>query len=214
MGGSDDLWPWLFTYATNIYTWHTLLPVCHGAAFLDVGDQGAVLLGLAMGNAVLATKWLVPFLLTLCCLGPVWRLCASFHNSPHDWSAAYTFTPGIVDFLAIGAVLAIASDAHQSSEETLQRSLRIRGIANRRCHIRKFILGVTLGRSSCSPRAGDTGAALVFCWLIGAASRGFVGTTGRLLEWRPIVYLGKISYGIYIYHFLVPLAFTEAARRY
>jgi peptidoglycan/LPS O-acetylase OafA/YrhL len=59
----------------------------------------------------------------------------------------------------------------------------------------------------------DTGAALVFCWLIAGASRGFVGPFGRLLELRPIVYLGKISYGIYIYHFLVPLAFAEVARR-
>jgi len=57
----------------------------------------------------------------------------------------------------------------------------------------------------------DTGAALVFCWLIGTASHGFTGYVGRLLEWRPIVYLGKISYGIYIYHLLVPLAFERIA---
>jgi peptidoglycan/LPS O-acetylase OafA/YrhL len=59
----------------------------------------------------------------------------------------------------------------------------------------------------------DTGAALIFCWLIFGASRGFGGLPGRLLGSRPIVYLGKTSYGIYIYHFLVPVAFAEAARR-
>jgi len=52
---------------------------------------------------------------------------------------------------------------------------------------------------------------LFFCWLIGSASRGFQGRFGRLLEWRPIAYLGKISYGIYIFHNLVPVAFAAIA---
>jgi peptidoglycan/LPS O-acetylase OafA/YrhL len=58
-----------------------------------------------------------------------------------------------------------------------------------------------------------TAASLIFCWLIGSASRGFGGRFGRLLEWRPISYVGKISYGIYIFHNLVPPALSTLARR-
>ena len=36
------------------------------------------------------------------------------------------------------------------------------------------------------------------------ARTGFQGWPGRLLELRPLVYLGKISYGIYLYHMLAP----------
>ena len=124
----------------------------------------------------------------------------------------YTFTLGVVDFLAIGALLAIASDADRS-KETLQRVLTFVVLPiGAVIYVSLFWVSHTVDHHA--PLAlEDTGAALIFCWLIGGASRGFVGAPGRLLEWRPIVYLGKISYGIYIYHFLVPLAFTEAARR-
>jgi peptidoglycan/LPS O-acetylase OafA/YrhL len=37
-----------------------------------------------------------------------------------------------------------------------------------------------------------------------AAARGIGGPLGRLLEWAPLVYLGKISYGLYVFHFFVP----------
>jgi peptidoglycan/LPS O-acetylase OafA/YrhL len=37
-------------------------------------------------------------------------------------------------------------------------------------------------------------------WLITRAVKGFKGVTRKILEWRPIRYLGAISYGIYVYH--------------
>ena len=40
----------------------------------------------------------------------------------------------------------------------------------------------------------------VFTWLIGGASTGFGGFAGRMLQWPPLIYLGKISYGLYLYH--------------
>lgn len=131
----------------------------------------------------LPRRWLVPFLLTLCCLGPAWRLCASFHNSPHDWSAAYTFTPGIVDFLAIGAVLAIAAHAHQSSEK-LQRTLT-RVVLPIGAVIYVSLFWVSRSVDHHAPLALEsTGAALVFCWLIGSASRGFVRLPGLPISSR------------------------------
>ncbi|WP_116127773.1 acyltransferase family protein [Lewinella sp. IMCC34183] len=43
----------------------------------------------------------------------------------------------------------------------------------------------------------------VFTWLVWAAARGLPGSVGRLLTWRPVVYLGTISYGLYVYHLLL-----------
>jgi len=51
---------------------------------------------------------------------------------------------------------------------------------------------------------GDVLMAFIFCAIISKASTGFKGFLGSSLEWKPIVYIGKISYGIYIFHNFVP----------
>jgi peptidoglycan/LPS O-acetylase OafA/YrhL len=48
------------------------------------------------------------------------------------------------------------------------------------------------------------GASLVFVWLVGRAADGFTGWFGAVLDWRPLRYLGKISYGVYLYHYFMP----------
>jgi peptidoglycan/LPS O-acetylase OafA/YrhL len=52
--------------------------------------------------------------------------------------------------------------------------------------------------------AKDLAYALVFLWLVDRAAEGFGGAAGRLLGARPVVYLGGISYGLYLYHEFVP----------
>lgn len=46
----------------------------------------------------------------------------------------------------------------------------------------------------------DWGMAMVFVALVAWGARGMGGLAGKALGWRPLVYIGKISYGIYIYH--------------
>jgi len=45
-----------------------------------------------------------------------------------------------------------------------------------------------------------TALALIFVWVVHHAARGFGGPVGVVLAARPIVYLGTISYGLYIWH--------------
>ena len=45
---------------------------------------------------------------------------------------------------------------------------------------------------------------LPFTWVVWRASSGFGGLLGQFLVAGPVVYLGKISYGIYILHIFVP----------
>jgi peptidoglycan/LPS O-acetylase OafA/YrhL len=48
-----------------------------------------------------------------------------------------------------------------------------------------------------------TAEALFFAWLIDRTARGFKGFVGRIFELKPLLYIGKISYGMYLYHFFL-----------
>ena len=49
----------------------------------------------------------------------------------------------------------------------------------------------------------DTAFSLLSCWLVARASMGFAGPVGRILASKPAVGLGRISYGLYLYHGVV-----------
>ena len=208
-----EVWPWLFTYTTNIYTWHYLAFPATVPHFWTLAVEEQFYLVWPWVMLFLPRKWLVPFLVSLCCFAAAWRLWASFNYSPRDWDAAYTFTGGVVDFLAFGAILAIV--AHDDRyKETLKRTLaRVVLPVGVLVYVSMYWISRSLDHHVSAALQG-TGAALIFCWLIYSASRGFRGAFGSLLEWRPIVYLGKISYGIYIFHFLVPLGFAAVATHF
>jgi len=47
-------------------------------------------------------------------------------------------------------------------------------------------------------------------WIVARAAEGFTGPFGQLLSLRPLIYLGKISYGIYLIHLFVPYAMPSS----
>lgn len=59
---------------------------------------------------------------------------------------------------------------------------------------------VIFGRGAIQIVLMDFASALVFGWLVSGAARGFQGRFGRVLSIAPSAYIGKISYGIYLYH--------------
>jgi peptidoglycan/LPS O-acetylase OafA/YrhL len=52
----------------------------------------------------------------------------------------------------------------------------------------------------------DFGVSLTSAWVIGLAAQGLGGASGEFLSARPVIYLGTISYGVYLYHGFVPYA--------
>jgi peptidoglycan/LPS O-acetylase OafA/YrhL len=129
------------------------------------------------------------------------------------WSwDAYTRAPtACLDSLSIGALLAVT---------------RFRGLGDRWT---KWALGLGLPLLAVDLAANalaqdgvstslldfqhifqDTAFALISVWLVAGASRGFGGLGGRVLSLSPLVYLGTISYGIYLYHFFAIWGFQAA----
>lgn len=54
-------------------------------------------------------------------------------------------------------------------------------------------------------------ASLFFVWIVNEGSKGFRGYLGRFLQSRPMLYLGKTSYGIYLYHLLAIYLIRQAS---
>ena len=46
---------------------------------------------------------------------------------------------------------------------------------------------------------------MIFAWLVSSAGLGFKGLAGKVLELKVLNYLGKITYGIYVYHYFASL---------
>jgi peptidoglycan/LPS O-acetylase OafA/YrhL len=186
----SEVMPWLFTYTTNIYIWDhlTFLRFSH---FWTLAVEEQFYLFWPLLLLFLPRRWLLPTLILLISLAPLYRLYG-------------TLTIGHLDSLGLGALLALAFQGDQSGRV---RSILVRIVLPVGLAI--YVTALALSHYGVSNRAmitlDKTGAALVFCWLIGVASLGLRGIGGRILDYGPIVYLGKISYGIYIFHLLIPL---------
>jgi peptidoglycan/LPS O-acetylase OafA/YrhL len=58
----------------------------------------------------------------------------------------------------------------------------------------------------------DVGVSLASAWIVGSATQGFGGYAGRFLAARPVVYLGTISYGVYLFHGFMPYVLGRYVR--
>jgi peptidoglycan/LPS O-acetylase OafA/YrhL len=112
-----------------------------------------------------------------------------------------------LDTLGIGALFAVLQRLEDRSQEpmalaaTLATAIGVVGIvAFSGCHLMTHVVGAhgwldTVGDAMLAPAA---------LGVVYPVARGIQGPVGRILEWGPLVYLGKISYGLYIFHFFVP----------
>lgn len=109
-----------------------------------------------------------------------------------DWIT----TPTVLDALGLGCLLAYAWRATESSD-VLARWAGISGVL--------LLIGEMLLARVGTPRfvlfsISPLGWALLCVWMVHRAARGVSGWPGRLLRAWPLVYVGTISYGIYLMH--------------
>jgi peptidoglycan/LPS O-acetylase OafA/YrhL len=154
-------------------------------------------------------RYLRPILLAAIGLALAYR--AGAVAAGWSWDA-YTRAPtACLDSLGIGALLAVT---------------RHRGVSDRWTKLALAIglplLAVDLAANTLAQEGWttslldfqhvfqDTAFALVSVWLVAGASRGFRGPGGSVLSLSPLLYIGTISYGIYLYHFFAIWGFQAA----
>jgi peptidoglycan/LPS O-acetylase OafA/YrhL len=156
---------------------------------------------------------LLPLSLLVVIIGPIsraWMLVFGVSGP-----ALFVVTPSCLDALGSGAAMAIACGGGHIKEKLVSR---LTWFALPTGLVLIVVLEL-VARASHWAYAGhvhvvlyDTALALVFCWLVASASFGFSGKTGRFLSFAPIAYLGRIAYGIYVYHLLLAAPIFELGR--
>lgn len=154
----------------------------------------------------LPSRKMVPLVLMIISLGPLYRVliphCVDFTNSRiSPMRVILQQTPGCLDLLGMGAL-----SAYIVSKRKLYSSWKAR-YSGWTVALGSLLLTVSL---TCwyfentlylhfilEPFA----AALVSSWLIIKAVEGFGGAVGATLSNKYVVYVGRISYGIYVIHF-------------
>ncbi len=162
-------------------------------------------------------RLLLKIIITAIAIGPIFRAVAHFLD--FNWIARLTISLASLDALGLGALLAYCSH-HVGEKPTLIKHLKqcicwlgVPGLTLLLClhklETYKLVSHVTQNSWFIEPILW----ALLFVWVINRASSGFTGIGAKILELKPLVYTGKISYGIYVYHpfiyFLVPILFSQ-----
>lgn len=152
-------------------------------------------------------KWLLPILGLAVLASPLVRLAIGSHWYGAEWRAAEpTFSN--FDTLGMGALLAYGRRESAAISGWITRhgsNLLFAGLVmfpvamaclltHRGWRFQLVLLALSNG--------------LIFGWVVDRAAMGFGGAVGRLLSWKPLRYIGTISYGIYLYHEFVGAQLT------
>ncbi len=124
--------------------------------------------------------------------------------SGRSFPAVRYFTFSCLDTLALGALLAYFVDQNGLIATAKSREIK---------WLLWFSLPIVI-TGSCLSIAGYSplklvlslmfGRTLLFGWLIIKAAHGFGGVAGHVLALPQVIYLGKISYGMYLFHKPIP----------
>ena len=143
-------------------------------------------------------RWLLP---TLCvCIGaaPLFRLLGTLAGV--NQVALWVLTPSFLDMLCLGALLAYLNTPQMALSGVPKKIRTVFLVTGLPLTVVCQFAHYVAAHRFVVDIVGDTAKGLVFAWLVGAAAGGFQGVVGKTLASPPLVYLGKISYGIYLLH--------------
>lgn len=202
---------WLLTYTINLKMAAQGWYIGNYAHFWSLAIEEQYYLAWPWLILLLPRKWLIRAGIITIIIAPLFRLCVAYlfteEMNATAWLPGYIATPTTLDSLGMGSLLAILGTSEMGVAwlgKWMKRAIPVAG----------FILAVAFRYVPGSAHfiLSDTAAAIFFAWMVYAASSGFSGIAGKILSAAPIVYLGRISYGIYVYHPLVAAVVRDRVR--
>ncbi|GJL55962.1 MAG: acyltransferase [Nitrospirales bacterium] len=131
--------------------------------------------------------------------GPAYRLFSIVES--HDHVEFYTSTLSSIDSLGWGALLAWLIHTN--------RGMPVLQNTGRRIFLFLPIMTPLLMNERYFYVVDTTLLSIAFVWLVEGAAKGFRRPVGALMNWKPLLYIGQISYGIYLYHLFIPWVLYE-----
>jgi peptidoglycan/LPS O-acetylase OafA/YrhL len=195
--------PYSLLYLSNIYSIVTKGHEGHAGHFWTLAVEEQFYLIWPWIILFTPRRKLVPVVSVTVLLGPVYRVLTTALGL--EWHARHFLPFGCMDSLGMGALLALCDHDPERLGGIRLALLRI-GVWVAGPLLALSVLAMGAGRA---PRGLDTlllrsVMAFFFVWLIARAGQGFGGLAGRWLCARPMTYLGKISYGLYVIHHFMP----------
>ncbi len=147
------------------------------------------------------TRLLPHALLLTTAVGPLTRFGLLLSDVPVE--AVRTLTPACFDTLGLGSLLAWM--VHHHGLEAVARGRMAKGLLALGLPLALAGAWLQLGRRPVAEletwRVMITSTrAPLLAWFVLRGALGFGGVAGRFLSSGPMVYLGRISYGLYVYH--------------
>jgi peptidoglycan/LPS O-acetylase OafA/YrhL len=207
VGPVREILVWLVTYTSNIYVAARGEWIHAFSHFWSLAVEEQFYLVWPLVVLFAPRKYLVPASLLLIVTGPAYRWYAVSHG--FSTQALRCFTLTALDTLGAGALLAMAVNSNvprATVRAWLNRVVLPAGIAG--VLLFEFLLISGTGRVIGTVGL-DLALSMIFAWLIGSAAAGFRGPIGSLLEWKPLVFTGRVTYGIYVYHFFLPVVYAS-----
>ena len=118
-----------------------------------------------------------------------------------------------LDSLGLGALLAWHWHVAPRAVDVRQRWLRASLMIGMTLMAVTLVVSVMGRRSPVLGMVESTSAALVSVWLVDRCARGARGALGDVLTWRPVAYVGTISYGVYLLQTPIRWMLGEALQR-
>jgi len=211
-----EMWPWLVSDTTNLYValyGHWVGRLGH---FWSLAVEEQFYLAWPWVVLFAPRRWLGPVIAAAICLAPLYRLFALI-RFPQDFAsgelARDALTLGSLDSLGAGALLALAIDGGLGNRSARWSASRVLLPIAGSVYVLSLLIYQYLHVTMAHIIVGNLAASGLFYWLVSAASRGFGGPVGHVMKLKPFVYLGKISYGIYVYHPFPPALLALAFAR-
>ena len=191
---------WHLAYLSNIYFFHRGIENYSVTHFWTLAVEEQFYLVWPLLILFLPRKWLLGTVISAICIGPLFRAAVVIGGGNNVQTIM--LMPECLDTLGMGALLATLNFlGMQRIKQRFLGAALVIGAAS------YFALAVITHFRNVPVWNIPFGLAVALwgVWLIDGAYTGFRGLFGRILSFKPAVYLGTISYGVYLIHNFIPV---------